>query len=245
MEIGNTGIIVQARISSKRFPKKILKKIYLKYKVIDFLLKRIRKTRNVNNFILAVPYKDKKKFNNIAAKNNFNIETGSENNVLKRFYKIAKKYKLDTIIRCTSDSPLMDKGILEKSLNKYKKKNVDYLNNIIIPSYPLGIHIEIFNFKSLSKAFRFAKKRDFLEHVTPYIYLNKNKFKIYTLKNKKNLSCYRFTIDYPSDLKFLKKLIYKSKKGINVNYKNLIQIIKKNPSLKNKNAYSQNRFSIR
>ena len=41
----NTGIIVQARISSKRFPKKILKKIYLKYTVIDFLLKRLKKTK--------------------------------------------------------------------------------------------------------------------------------------------------------------------------------------------------------
>ena len=244
MKKNNTGIIVQARISSKRFPKKILKNIYLKYKVIDFLLKRIRKTKNINHFILAVPYRDKKKFNSIARKNNFKIEFGSENNVLRRFYFIAKKYKLDTIIRCTSDSPLMNHTILENSLKKFNKKKVDYLNNIIIPSYPLGIHVEIFNFKSLSKAFKFARKKIYLEHVTPYIYMNKNKFNIYTLKNKKNLSYYRFTIDYPSDLFFLKKLIYKSKRGIRVTYKNLIKIIKKNPSLQNKILYLKNRFSI-
>ena len=100
-----TGIIVQARTSSKRFPRKVLKKIYLNYKVIDFLLKRIKKTKNVDYFILAVPTKDKKIFYNIAKKNNFKIETGSENNVLKRFYIIAKKYSINTIIRCTSDSP--------------------------------------------------------------------------------------------------------------------------------------------
>lgn len=244
MQIDKTGIIVQARIYSKRFPKKILKKLYLKYKVIDFLLKRIRKTRNINYFILAVPKKDKKSFFSISTKNNFIIETGPENNVLKRFYLVAKKYKLNTIIRVTSDSPLMDSGILESALRIYYKKKVDYLNNIIIPSYPLGIHIEIFNFKSLAKAYKFAKKKIHLEHVTPYIYLNKKKFKIYTIKNKKNLSSYRFTIDYLSDLNFLKKLIHKSNRGINVNYNNLIKMIKKNLPLTKKNVKLKNRFFI-
>ena len=238
-----TGIIVQARTSSKRFPRKVLKKIYLNYKVIDFLLKRIKKTKNVDYFILAVPTKDKKIFYNIAKKNNFEIETGSENNVLKRFYIIAKKYGLNTIIRCTSDSPLMSSSILEKSLKIFKKKKIDYLNNIITPSFPLGIHIEIFNFKSLSKAFRSTNKRVFLEHVTPYIYMNKNKFKIYTIKNKKDLSDYRFTVDYPSDLFFLKKLIYKSKKGINVTYKKIIHLVNKK-KINNKKNNIKNRFSI-
>ena len=243
MQPKNTGIIVQARISSKRFPKKILKKIYLKYTVIDFLLKRLKKTKKINHFILAVPKKDKKKLNSFAKKNKFEIETGPENNVLKRFYLVAKEYKLETIIRCTSDSPLIDNYILESALKKFHTKKVDYLNNIIIPSYPLGIHVEIFSFKALAKAFFNSKKKKYLEHVTPYIYNNKNKFKIFTLKNNKDLSNYRFTIDYPSDLIFLKNLIYKSKKGINVNYKNLVKIVKKNPSIIKNNLYI-NRFSI-
>jgi hypothetical protein len=41
----------------------------------------------------------------------------------------------------------------------------------------------------------------------------------------------------------LKKLISISKKGINVNYKNLIQLIKENPHLKKKFTF-KNRFAI-
>jgi spore coat polysaccharide biosynthesis protein SpsF len=137
----------------------------------------------------------------------------------------------------------MSSSILEKSLKIFKKRKIDYLNNILTPSFPLGIHIEIFNFKSLSKAFQSTKKRIFLEHVTPYIYMNKNNFKIYTLKNKKDLSGYRFTIDYPSDLSFLKKLIYKSKKGINVTYKKIIHLVNKK-KINNKKNNIKNRFSI-
>jgi spore coat polysaccharide biosynthesis protein SpsF (cytidylyltransferase family) len=239
-----TGIIVQARKNSKRFPGKILKKIYNKFRIIDFLLTRIRKTKGIDYFILAVPTKDKKTFHNIAKKNDFIIETGPENNVLKRFYKIAKKYKLNTIIRCTSDSPLMDWTILEKALKIFNKKKIDYLNNIIKPSYPLGIHVEIFNFNSLLKAFKFSKKNAYKEHVTPYIYLNKNKFKIYNLLNKKNLSHYRFSIDYPSDLVYLKNLIKKSKEGTGVSYQKIIKTIKNNSSIQNKNFNFINRFSI-
>ncbi len=72
--------------------------------------------------------------------------------------------------------------------------------------------------------------------------MNKNKFKIYTLKSKKNLSDYRFTIDYPTDLIFLKKLISKSNKGINVTYKQIIHLIKKKKFKKKNNK--KNRFSI-
>jgi spore coat polysaccharide biosynthesis protein SpsF (cytidylyltransferase family) len=73
--------------------------------------------------------------------------------------------------------------------------------------------------------------------------MNKNKFKIYTLKNKKDLSDYRFTVDYPSDLFFLKKLIYKSKKGINVTYKEIIHLVNKKKFINKKNNI-KNRFSI-
>ena len=52
----------------------------------------------------------------------------------------------------------MDSKRLEKSLKKFNEKSVDYLNNIIIQSFPLGIHIEIFDFKSISKSFIHAKK---------------------------------------------------------------------------------------
>ena len=37
----NIGIIVQARTGSKRFPRKVLKKLTDRYNVIEFLVKRL------------------------------------------------------------------------------------------------------------------------------------------------------------------------------------------------------------
>lgn len=110
---------------------------------------------------------------------------GSEKNVLERYFKAAKKFKIKTIIRICSDSPFIDHQIIEKGLKIYLSKKFDYVSNIINPTYPAGMSVEIFNFKSLKKSF-FAKT-DLIEkeHVTPYIYRNPNLFKIKNFSLKK------------------------------------------------------------
>ena len=50
----NIIAIVQARLTSSRFPKKIIQKIGNK-SVIELLLDRIKKSKKINNIILAIP----------------------------------------------------------------------------------------------------------------------------------------------------------------------------------------------
>ena len=189
--------------------KKIFKKLYENYSVLDFLLLRIKDTKFVQKFILAVPRKDKSQFKELARRYNFELFEGSEENVLKRFYYAAKKYDLDLIIRITSDSPIISSKILENSIKEFKRRKIDYYNNIIIPSYPHGIHVEILNFKSLQLSYIKSKNKAYKEHVTPFIYNNPNSFKIYTKVLKKKLNNFRLTIDHKKDLEILSK-IYKN-----------------------------------
>ena len=88
---------------------------------------------------------------------------------MERYYKCAKKYNAKNIIRITSDCPLVDPKLLEKLVSIYNKKRIDYLNNANPLSFPDGLDIEIFNFKSLKMAYLNARDRHEKEHVTPYI----------------------------------------------------------------------------
>ena len=236
------GLIVQARLGSKRLPKKILEKIY-KTTIIDFILDKLKKSKLIECYILATTKKKEdlilKKFAN---KNNFFFFTGSKDNVLKRFYSAAKKFKLDVVIRCTGDSPFMNHKIVDKFINFFIKKKLDYLSNILKPSYPLGIHVEIFNFSTLEKAFFEAKKKNELEHVTPYIYNNPKKFKIKNLGIKKNYSNYRLTLDYLEDLKLLKILSSFLKKK-DFSYQNAVSLMEKKPQLKKINHLFKKKFT--
>ena len=44
--------------------------------------------------------------------------------MLSRFYEIALKYNLQTVIRCNVDCPFLDVEILKKMLKIFKKKNM-------------------------------------------------------------------------------------------------------------------------
>lgn len=238
------AIIIQARSNSKRFPNKIFKIIYKNYSLLEFLVKRLNKLRIVNKFIIATTRKDKKKIEKILKKNNkFIVESGSENNVLSRFYKTCLKHKISIIIRINSDSPFLSSNIIEKKIYLFLKKKYDYLNNIIVPSYPYGIGIEIFNFKSLKKSFEKATTNVEKEHVTPYIYKNENKFKIKNIILKNKLNKYRLAIDYPKDLMLFKKVIKISKKGLNISFYDVIKILKKDKKLLSINSKYENYFT--
>ena len=69
---------------------------------------------------------------------------GSETNVLDRYYKANQYFNGDIIIRITSDCPLMDPKLIDKFINLFFKKKVDYLTNIISRTYPDGLD-EVFN----------------------------------------------------------------------------------------------------
>ena len=50
----NTIAIIQARVSSKRFPNKVLQKIGKK-KIIDIIVERLKKSKKIHKIVIAIP----------------------------------------------------------------------------------------------------------------------------------------------------------------------------------------------
>ena len=237
-----TAVIIQARLTSSRFPNKILAKIG-NHTLIDYLINRIKICKEVNKIILAIPNNKKNKIISKKIKNNSLIFFGNENDVLDRFYKAAKKYKVDTIVRICGDCPFVDPALIDQALKIFKKNSYDYISNTIKPTFPDGLDVEIFNFDTLKKTWMEAKDTLDREHVTQYIIKN-NKFKKKNFTFNKNLSFLRLTVDEKIDLLQIKKIylkLFKKKifgiKDINNLYnsnKNLFKInmgIKRNEGL--------------
>ena len=112
--MNNLGIIVQARSGSKRFPNKIFKKIG-KISILEHVLNQIKKVELKKKIIIASTInKTNKKIIKISKINNCDYFFGPENNVLKRFYLAANKFKIKNIIRISADSPLIDPKIIDK-----------------------------------------------------------------------------------------------------------------------------------
>ena len=222
------GVIVQARSGSKRFPNKIFHKIG-KYSILDHVIRRIKKTKFKKKIIIASSIKTKrKKIISIAKKNKCMYFFGSEKDVLKRFYNTAKKFDLKFIMRISGDSPFIDPNIIQKAYLIFKKKKFDVVTNILYPTFPKGMSVEIFNISTLKRLNRTVKNLKEREHVTSFIYKNFKLFKINNFKSKTNLRNLSFTVDTLTDLKKMKFIYSKLiRKKIEKNFllKNLIKIV--------------------
>ena len=240
------GIIIQARSNSKRLPNKVLTKLGEK-SILEHVIGRVKKVYFKKKIIVATT-KNKKdeKIVHLAKKNKCFFFKGSEKNVLNRYFECSKKFKLSKIIRICSDSPFIDPKIIEKAYDIFKERKYDYVSNIVKPSYPAGMSVEIFNFESLKKANSSKTDRIEREHVTPFIYRNNKLFKIKNFETRKNYKKYRFSIDYEKDLIAMKNLyeILRNSKNKNFNLDRLVKLMDEYPKIRkiNKNIKTLLRY---
>ena len=226
------GAIIQARVSSTRLPQKVIKKIEGKT-VLEHLILRAKKVKNCDKVILATTdKKDDDVLGKIAKELNVLAFRGSENDVLDRYYQAAKLFKIDPIVRITADCPLLDPKIVEKVIDFYFSGNYDYISNTHPPTFPNGMDVEIFNFKSLEKSWKKAKLRSEREHVTPYIFKNPKLFKIGNITYEKDFSHLRLTLDEKEDLILIRK-IYKElyPKNPFFGLEQVLELFKRKPEL--------------
>ncbi len=217
-------VIVQARQNSTRFPNKILEKIDSQ-SLITILIKRISKSKLIDKVVVATgDKKSNKSLITTLNKKNYTFFSGSENDVLDRFYKCAKKFKAKNIIRVTGDCPLVDAEIIEDLIKIFKKNKVDYASNVDPATFPDGMDVEIFKFQALKLAWEKTKNYSDREHVTPFIRRYKKNKKI-NLRLEKDYSNYRVTLDEKDDLKIIKKIFNKFGKNKLFNYKKVLKLI--------------------
>ena len=229
------GCIIQARVGSKRLPGKILKKLDKKYNVLEYVINQLKFSKKIDKIIIATTLsKHDEVIVDFAKKHNYEYFRGSENDVLDRFYQCAKKFNLDTIVRITSDCPLIDPNIVDQVIEKFTLTNNDYVTNIFPRTFPKGLDIEIFDFIVLTHMWKNATLPSEREHVTQFVFNNK-KFKIGNFENKQNLGNLRWTIDYEKDYEFLCKIIQKiEKRPILMN--DVLKILNSEPDLKKINS---------
>ena len=224
--------IIQARMISARLPKKVLMDIREK-SMLWHVINRLKFSKKLNDIILAIPdTKENDILEKFAKNNKVKYFKGSEEDVLSRYYETAKNFKVDVIVRITSDCPLIDPEIVDLVIKKHLSSGADYTSNVQIRTYPKGMDVEVLNFQALEKASREAKDSADREHVTLYIRKHPNIFKQANVANNKDLSSMRWTVDEKEDLDFVRKIYDKLyQEGKIFLMQEVLKLLKKNPQL--------------
>ena len=221
-------------MSSTRLPEKVLKKIRGKT-LLEILVERLKHSQKIDKIIIATSNNKKDRaIVKLAKKINLPYFVGAEDDVLDRFYQTAKKFKADVIVRVTGDCPLHDPRLVDNIINFYLENNdkYDYVSNVDPPTFPDGLDLWVFPFRTLKRAWKEAKLKSEREHVCPYIWKNPHLFRIGHFESKIDYSHLRWTVDDASDFEFIKN-IYKRlyKKGKVFYIQDILDLLKKFPEL--------------
>jgi len=202
-------VIIQARLGSTRLPNKVLADIEGK-SMLWHLINRLKHSKYNPELVIATTTSENdKKIIDLSKNLGLKSLAGSEDDVLDRYYQAALKNNAETIVRITADCPMIDPVVMDKVIEKFFEENSDYASNTHPPTYPDGLDVEVFSFKTLKKAWNEAKRSTEREHVTYFIYTHPELFKLSNVVNPIDLNELRWTVDEKEDLDFVRE-IYKN-----------------------------------
>tara|TARA_B100001057_G_C22783770_1_gene924694 strand:+ start:803 stop:1603 length:801 start_codon:yes stop_codon:yes gene_type:complete len=233
------SIIIQIRNGSKRLPAKGIKK-YKNKTLIEVMLRRLLLIFKKNQiYLITTKLKQDDILIKICKKLKIKTFRGYQNNVLKRFLETAKIYNIRNIVRLTGDCPLIDPKLIKRMINYFFNKKLDYYSNCYPYDkrfFPVGSDIEIINLKLLKYIYKSKPSRYEKEHVTTKILDFYKIFKCEILKEKKNYSKIRYTLDYYKDYQVILKILdYLDKNKKFGTYSEIINFLIKNPKVRNLN----------
>ena len=229
--------IVQARMGSTRLPGKVLADIHGQ-PMLRWLLDRIQSIQEIDEILIATT----KNNEDDVLERWVRVEhvacfRGSENDVLDRFFRCAEGRAADIIVRVTADDPLKDPGVIRQAVAMVRDNpEVDYCSNSLNPTYPEGLDIEVFRYGALMRAHQEAELSSEREHVTPYIWKNPKKFKLASLEFGRDLSHWRWTVDKPADLAFVRAVYGEFKDRPLVPFMDIVSFLEQNPHIAEINA---------
>lgn len=201
--------IIQARMGSTRLPGKVMLDL-CGHPVIAHVVNRLNESNFIDKIIIATSLdSNNQPIIDFCKETNIDYFVGSEDDVLDRYYQTAINNKInddDIIIRITSDCPLIDPFVVDKVIEEHISNKNDYTTNVIECTYPDGLDCEVFNFNVLKEAWINANLSSQREHVTLYIRDNPDKFKLGNVKNNKDLSSLRWTLDEKEDFIFINEV---------------------------------------
>lgn len=247
--------IIQGRMSSSRLPGKILADI-AGQPMLSRVYVRTSRAKTLDEVIFATttdasddPVVEYCDFSGIP------FTRGSLYDVLDRYYQAAKEARADVVVRITADCPVIDSGLIDNVVDTLLEGDYDFVCNRLPPpwtrTYPIGLDVEACTFKVLARAWKEAKEPQHREHAMPYFYegvelttvnrqlqtgLSPRGYNIALLHHTTDFGDYRWTVDTPEDLEFIREVYARFGGRDDFSWKEVLDLVHENPELMKINA---------
>jgi spore coat polysaccharide biosynthesis protein SpsF len=180
---------------------------------------------------------------------------GSQYDVLDRYYQAARGFNADVVVRITADCPVIDPDLIDDAVNTLLGSEYDFVANRLPPpfgrTYPIGLDTEVCAFAALERAWKDARQTFHREHVMPYLYegvelssvsrqlsegVSPRGFKIAQLHHTTDFGEYRWTVDTPADLEFIRQVFARFDGRDDFSWVEMLDLVHAEPGLMKINA---------
>lgn len=202
-----TAIIIQARMGSTRLPGKVLKPIAGR-PMLSYQLERMRQAKRASSIVVATTTSTLDDvLVDFCGAEGVECTRGPEQDVLSRYAQAARQCRADAVVRVTADCPLLEADLVDQAIHLYERTACDYVSNMIEPTWPYGMAVEVFSTAILLEADAEAVDAAEREHVTPFIYWRPQRYRLQSLTMRPDLSHHRWTVDTPEDFELVSRIV--------------------------------------
>jgi len=202
--------VVQARMRSQRLPGKVLADIHgrpMLARVVD----RAGRAERLDAVVVATSTEAADDPIALACESmGFDCSRGSSSDVLDRVFEAARRARADVVVRITADCPLIDPGLIDQAVAVYLDANPawDLVANRLPEGrdFPIGLDLEVCGMAPLATAWAEAVEPHQREHVLPFLYENRERFRVHRLRHQPPLGDLRWTVDEPEDLELIRRV---------------------------------------
>lgn len=218
-------------MGSTRLPGKVLKDLGGET-MLSRVVNRVRRARLIDEVVVATT--DRAADEAIVAecgRSSVTVTRGDQEDVLDRYFRAAQERKADVVVRITSDCPLIDPEITDKTVAAFLEARPDYASNRLVQTYPRGLDTEVMTFDALERSWHEARKPYERTHVTPYIYEHPEDFRLLSVTADADYSSHRWTVDTPEDLEFVRAIYSRLAGNAAFLWGDVLEVLDREPEL--------------
>lgn len=228
-----TVALVQARMGSSRLPGKVLLDVGGR-PLLEWVLLRLARANRVDRIIVVTtitPSDDV--LCQWLSRNGWAFYRGAELDLLDRYYQAAFAVGAKNVVRITSDCPLIDAELVNEVIESREANQADYASNFVQKHLPLGLSAEVCTFSALRQAWAESTESYERTHVTPYLYLHPDRFRIQSVVGAgEDLSGLRWTVDMPQDIEMMRALYADlGERLLEMNWHQVLGVIREKPHI--------------
>ena len=196
---------IQARLGSKRLPRKALADI-AGAPALARLIRRLKRAKSLDAIVLATPDQE---LADLAKAEGIHAFIGPEDDVLARLVGAHKMMNTDIVVQCWGDSPFVDPEVVDMAVLAFQMNDADVVTDTRRKAFPAGVGVSVFSRENLEEINRTALSPRYREHAGLFFYeageiSDGEAYRIIHLAPppRWHRPDVRLLLDYPEDLEF-------------------------------------------